>query len=367
MPIHKVKDGYKLHVERKGVPRIRRNFATLKAAEEFERDYLYQYLGIIKVSVPTIGSFVPGVNPIEDNRTLLELVDVWYRYHGVNLADGKRRKAMLEAMFTRLGHKTASTLSPQQFLDYRYECMYLDVKPVCAKTFNNRHVYLAAMYRTLKKLKVINYPCPIADVALVKIQERQLTYLNDAQIERLFDLLANCRNRDVWWVAQVCIRTGARWGEAESLKRKQLHNSKVTFEITKSKRVRTVPLDAGFYALLVDKARTKNPEEAIFKIGYKSFERVLGRSDLTLPKGQLTHILRHTFASHFVMNGGNILTLRDILGHADIKQTMRYAHLAPNFLNDAVTLGPMAKSNVTREIPQSLFTPSSPQQLALSH
>lgn len=44
------------------------------------------------------------------------------------------------------------------------------------------------------------------------------------------------------------------------------------------------------------------------------------------------HALRHTFASHFVMQGGNILSLQRILGHADIKMTLVYAHLAPDFL-----------------------------------
>lgn len=44
------------------------------------------------------------------------------------------------------------------------------------------------------------------------------------------------------------------------------------------------------------------------------------------------HLLRHTFASHFVMNGGNILALQKILGHSDVKMTMIYAHLAPDFL-----------------------------------
>ena len=55
------------------------------------------------------------------------------------------------------------------------------------------------------------------------------------------------------------------------------------------------------------------------------------------------HTLRHSFASHFVMSGGNILTLQKILGHSDIKMTLVYAHLAPDFLNaemERVRFGP---------------------------
>ncbi len=42
------------------------------------------------------------------------------------------------------------------------------------------------------------------------------------------------------------------------------------------------------------------------------------------------------------MNGGNILTLQKILGHTTVAMTMRYAHLAPDHLQDAVRLGPVA-------------------------
>lgn len=342
MPITETADGYFLSLHRKNAPRVRRLFPTLSAAEEFEREYLYKHQGVIKTDIPVYAGFKPQASNFEDNRTLLTLLDIWFRYHGVNLADGKRRRAILETMFAKLDHKTARTLSPQQFLDYRYCCMHLETRPVTAKTFNNRHVYLAAMYRTLKKHKVIDYECPIADVDLIKIQERQLTYLSAKQIKTLFDALKACRNKSVWWIAQVCIRTGARWSEAENLKRKQIHNGRVTFEFTKSKKVRTVPLDRDFYAELIDHARLKNPEESVFEIGYKAFERIVFKLDLNLPKGQLTHVLRHSFASHFIMNGGNILTLKEILGHADIKQTMRYAHLSPNHLNDAVLLNPLA-------------------------
>lgn len=48
------------------------------------------------------------------------------------------------------------------------------------------------------------------------------------------------------------------------------------------------------------------------------------------------HGLRHTFASHFMMSGGNILTLQKLLGYSSVAVTMKYAHLAPDFMRDEV-------------------------------
>ncbi|WP_256258981.1 tyrosine-type recombinase/integrase [Burkholderia ubonensis] len=56
----------------------------------------------------------------------------------------------------------------------------------------------------------------------------------------------------------------------------------------------------------------------------------------------MTHALRHTFASHFMMNGGNILTLQRILGHQSLTMTMRYAHLSPDHLMEAKRLNPLS-------------------------
>jgi site-specific recombinase XerD len=48
------------------------------------------------------------------------------------------------------------------------------------------------------------------------------------------------------------------------------------------------------------------------------------------------HTLRHTFASHLVMKGVDLPTVRKLMGHADIQTTMIYAHLAPDHLAEAV-------------------------------
>lgn len=50
------------------------------------------------------------------------------------------------------------------------------------------------------------------------------------------------------------------------------------------------------------------------------------------------HDLRHSFASHFMMNNGNIYDLKSLLGHSDISTTMRYAHLSPEHLKKQASL-----------------------------
>jgi len=81
--------------------------------------------------------------------------------------------------------------------------------------------------------------------------------------------------------------------------------------------------------------------QVLFKPCYSAFRKAMQRAGIDTPAGQLTHILRHTFASHFMMNGGNILVLQRILGHTDIKVTMRYAHFTPDHLSEAMLFNPL--------------------------
>ena len=57
----------------------------------------------------------------------------------------------------------------------------------------------------------------------------------------------------------------------------------------------------------------------------KPFAKALKRAGI---KDFRFHDLRHTCVSHYVMNGGDLLALKEILGHSDLKMVQRYAHLA---------------------------------------
>lgn len=162
-----------------------------------------------------------------------------------------------------------------------------------------------------------------------------MAFLSQEEIKRLLDACANSQNPSLLMIAKVCLATGARWSEAENLQGHQLSKYRITYTKTKGKKNRTVPISQALYDEL-PKNRGK-----LFTPCRKAFERAVKRAGIELPEGQCTHVLRHTFASHFMMNGGNILVLKDILGHSDIKMTMIYAHFSPDHLEDAVTKNPL--------------------------
>tara|TARA_B110001454_G_scaffold64823_1_gene62990 strand:+ start:39528 stop:40550 length:1023 start_codon:yes stop_codon:yes gene_type:complete len=61
------------------------------------------------------------------------------------------------------------------------------------------------------------------------------------------------------------------------------------------------------------------------------------------------HDLRHTFASHYIMNGGSLTELQGLLGHSSPMMTLKYAHLAPGFLESRSSVVSFSTKSATNE------------------
>lgn len=288
----------------------------------------------------------PAWNPkAPDRRKLKELIGLWFDLHGHMLKDGERRKAKLDALCLRLRNPVAALIDAAAYAHDRRVRSQSGTSP---KTLNNELGYLRAVYNELRGLGQIDYANPLELVKPFRIEERELSWLTSEQIAVLLGAIRDgCDNPHVEPITLICLATGARWSEAEGLVPARLRSGAVTFSKTKSSKVRTVPIDPALEQLIRNHWKRYGP----FTSGsINAFRRALDRSGIELPQGQATHALRHTFASHFMQKGGNILTLQKILGHSSLAMTMRYAHLAPEHLAEAVRLSPLAGTSAMSQL-----------------
>ncbi|GGY83539.1 phage integrase [Marinobacter zhanjiangensis] len=304
----------------RGQKRIRKSFPSRAEAARFERWLLTKHQA------------GEDWNPNRDTRTLLDLVKQWYVHHGHALKDGEGRKKKLEAIAIRLGNPRAGRFTAGDFAAYRL--VRVD-SGTSENTLNHEQAYLSAVYNELIRQGHWKGRNPLEKLRRFKLDEQELAFLDQEQIQELLEQCRQSSNSSVYHVVRLALATGARWSEAESVTRSSFTPHRVTYGSTKSGKNRSVPLDKRLYDELI--------QEVPFQSCYSAFRSAVDRADIKLPRGQLTHICRHTFASHFVMNGGHILTLQKVLGHSDLKLTMRYAHLAPNYLNDVVIYNPLSR------------------------
>lgn len=101
---------------------------------------------------------------------------------------------------------------------------------------------------------------------------------------------------------------------------------------TKTCTFRHIPMTTRVKAILStgDLSQYK-PAQASYE--WKKMQKALGFHD---DPDFTPHMLRHTFASRLVRNGVSLQVVKELLGHSSITMTLRYAHLQPNHLEDAI-------------------------------
>ena len=339
MAIKKVENGWLVDVQPagRGGKRYRKTFQMQREAKAWEN--------WLKTQINKNSEWAPERR---DTRKLLELAQSWWDNHGKNLRAGEDTYNRIQAAIKSMGNPIASEFTTSNFSKYRSDRIEAGIK---LNTINREHAYLRSMFNELIRLKLWKKENPLKELRQFKVQENELSYLSRQQIIDLLDSLKQAKNEHVQLIAEICLSTGARWSEGEQLRLTQIRNQQITFARTKTNRARTVPITEELQSKILEHAK-KHPVQisgAIFETSYSAFREALKRANINLPAGQLTHVLRHSFASHFMINGGNILSLQRILGHKDLKTTMRYAHLAPEHLEEAKTLNPLATAKSVNE------------------
>jgi integrase len=141
-------------------------------------------------------------------------------------------------------------------------------------------------------------------------------------------------------IVLLAINTGLRRGELLSLLWKDISfDAKIVTvraENAKNGRPRYIPLNNEAISVLNQWRAQTAPQGKVFAPNEikTAWVNLLRAAKIT---GFRFHDLRHHFASKLVMKGVDLNTVRELLGHSDLKMTLRYAHLAPAHLAAAVS------------------------------
>lgn len=181
--------------------------------------------------------------------------------------------------------------------------------------------------------KIIKNPCHFSS----KLRENnfKIRFLTIEEQEKMFKLLDNKDFIHLKPIIICALYTGMRKSEILNLKWSQIdfENSYIDILKSKSGKERKIPLAVKLKSELLNMG--KNGEDFVFinpetKKPYldikKSFASLLKKANITNFR---FHDLRHTVATRLVESGVDLLIVQELLGHANIQTTMRYAHPVP--------------------------------------
>lgn len=231
-----------------------------------------------------------------------------------------------------------------------------DGRGLAPATVRQLHWFLSGAFRWMVRSGIVDgNPCreirlPQATYEAMALTEAELSEL----VAALDAEMASGRGvrREAAFLARVALATGVRCGEACALRVQDfdgwrgLHVAGTVTEAlgrverqpyTKGRRSRNVAVDQSMLALLGEHAGGRRPAQPLATadgswLRPSSVERCFRQicDAHGLPAEATFHTLRHTHATVLLMNGMDMATVSERLGHADVATTMRtYAHVLP--------------------------------------
>lgn len=216
------------------------------------------------------------------------------------------------------------------------------------KTVNNHLATLSSCLHTAQDwVNLKNLP----KIKKLKLPPDNFDFLSLEESEQLL-AHAHGMGREIILMA---LKTGLRRGELQGLTWPDINLNNKTLTVRhswcdikkglvapKSNKTRHIPLVYELREALLQKKLSSGyvfPDENGQRIDGRLINQELRNACSKAGLRKITcHNLRHTFASHLVMKGAPLKAVQELMGHADIKTTMRYAHLTPSTLNAAIEL-----------------------------
>lgn len=267
---------------------------------------------------------------VKNQLTFKDLADKYWEIHGSKTRSSYTWRKMLDKIVKRFGHYKMRHLSTEEI-----QVFYNEIWQSRTSSTANRYLTLIkAVINTgirLKKFRDIN-PCNA--VVRQKENNSRWRYLSIPEIKRLLEC---CPKEEVRNTIICALNTGMRKGEILNLQWENVDLVGDTIYILESKsgNHREIPILPSLKRLFISIGERRSGP--VFNLTAEqcdySFEKALKQAKI---ENFRYHDLRHTFASHFVMNGGRLPELQKILGHSDFKLTLRYAHLSKNHLQQAI-------------------------------
>jgi len=177
---------------------------------------------------------------------------------------------------------------------------------------------------------------PVKKVTFFREPPGRARFLSAEEIERLLAEAADHLKP----ILIVALYTGMRKSEILRLTWRDvdLQHRIIYVRNSKNGAAREIPMADTVYSILSSMAAERGP---VFRHAdgtpvvsiQTAFYRAVKRAKI---EGFSFHDTRHTFASYLVMNGVELVTVKELLGHKTIQMTLRYAHLSPMHKRSAV-------------------------------
>jgi site-specific recombinase XerD len=159
--------------------------------------------------------------------------------------------------------------------------------------------------------------------------------ISKEQIALLINTIENLKHKTIIMLAYAC---GLRVSEVVSLKVKHIDSKRmiIFIEKAKGKKDRIVSLSPGMLIMLREYYKQYKPNDYLFEgqlenehLTARSIQQVLqnAKQKAGIKQAGSMHMLRHSFATHLLDKGIDVVFIQKLLGHNDIKTTLKYLHV----------------------------------------